>query len=240
MGIEPFLIASTVHTVIGQRLVRRVADNKDTYQSEKGLAAASVAQGALGQSDTRLGGQERGSVSRVLQPPVIVAMLHSAGPVRQALVRMRQIQAGYDKMKEDDRKKFDQSQSILFNCAICQDYYVVTLTKTKDPSVTAADDGLFQTLKFEDLKGKVWLVNEKDEKRELAQFTPPKRAGDPAVFYFKRADENGAVLVTPENKDVKFVFSYDLLDNKNAYSSLIPRSFDFKVSKLILNGKVEF
>jgi type IV pilus assembly protein PilB len=34
MGIEPFLIASTVHTVIGQRLVRRIADTgKTTYQS---------------------------------------------------------------------------------------------------------------------------------------------------------------------------------------------------------------
>lgn len=34
MGIEPFLIASTVHTVIGQRLVRRLADNKEVYQSD--------------------------------------------------------------------------------------------------------------------------------------------------------------------------------------------------------------
>lgn len=34
MGIEPFLIASTVRTVIGQRLVRRVADKgKQSYQS---------------------------------------------------------------------------------------------------------------------------------------------------------------------------------------------------------------
>jgi type IV pilus assembly protein PilB len=34
MGIEPFLIASTVHTVIGQRLVRRIADEgKETYES---------------------------------------------------------------------------------------------------------------------------------------------------------------------------------------------------------------
>ncbi len=34
MGIEPFLIASTVHTVIGQRLVRKIADNgKETYES---------------------------------------------------------------------------------------------------------------------------------------------------------------------------------------------------------------
>ncbi len=33
MDIEPFLIASTVHTVIGQRLARRVASNYETYQS---------------------------------------------------------------------------------------------------------------------------------------------------------------------------------------------------------------
>jgi type IV pilus assembly protein PilB len=33
MGIEPFLIASTVHTVIGQRLVRRIVDEKETYAS---------------------------------------------------------------------------------------------------------------------------------------------------------------------------------------------------------------
>lgn len=33
MGIEPFLIASTVNTIIGQRLVRRVSPKRDTYQS---------------------------------------------------------------------------------------------------------------------------------------------------------------------------------------------------------------
>lgn len=35
MGIEPFLIASTVRTVIGQRLVRRIAKDSETYQSDK-------------------------------------------------------------------------------------------------------------------------------------------------------------------------------------------------------------
>lgn len=35
MEIEPFLIASTVRTVIGQRLVRRIGANAETYQSNK-------------------------------------------------------------------------------------------------------------------------------------------------------------------------------------------------------------
>ncbi len=40
MGIEPFLIASTVHTVIGQRLVRRVALGSETYSSTAAETAA--------------------------------------------------------------------------------------------------------------------------------------------------------------------------------------------------------
>jgi type IV pilus assembly protein PilB len=35
MEVEPFLIASTVHTVIGQRLVRRIGAKKETYQSNE-------------------------------------------------------------------------------------------------------------------------------------------------------------------------------------------------------------
>ena len=35
MGIEPFLIASTLNTVIGQRLVRRVAERREVYKSNE-------------------------------------------------------------------------------------------------------------------------------------------------------------------------------------------------------------
>jgi len=35
MGVEPFLIASTVNTVIGQRLVRRVSEDRETYRSSE-------------------------------------------------------------------------------------------------------------------------------------------------------------------------------------------------------------
>ena len=47
MGIEPFLIASTVHTVIGQRLVRRIGGEKEEYQSDKNEMTA--IQAALGE-----------------------------------------------------------------------------------------------------------------------------------------------------------------------------------------------
>lgn len=40
MGIEPFLIASTVNTIIGQRLVRRISDTKTTYASDEAEATS--------------------------------------------------------------------------------------------------------------------------------------------------------------------------------------------------------
>ncbi len=40
MGVEPFLIASTVHVVIGQRLVRRLGKNTEQYQSSAAETAA--------------------------------------------------------------------------------------------------------------------------------------------------------------------------------------------------------
>ena len=40
MGVEPFLIASTVHTVIGQRLVRRIGKSHESYQSDAVETAA--------------------------------------------------------------------------------------------------------------------------------------------------------------------------------------------------------
>lgn len=40
MGVEPFLIASTVHVVIGQRLVRRIGKNTEQYQSDAVETAA--------------------------------------------------------------------------------------------------------------------------------------------------------------------------------------------------------
>ncbi|HEX7633156.1 MAG TPA: GspE/PulE family protein [Candidatus Saccharimonadales bacterium] len=56
MGVEPFLIASTVRTVIGQRLVRRIGDNKETYQSSEAETAAiqSVLKGILPADDSAM------------------------------------------------------------------------------------------------------------------------------------------------------------------------------------------
>lgn len=246
-------VASLSVTVYGQKFLDKpyqkwsqeealkiISEKPFADQYTGGQNETAKEQQAREQADTRLGGSDRGSAGRSLGKPPVYVRLHSSLPVRQALVRLRQIAAGYDKMSGDDQKKFDGSTATLLSCSICNDYYVVTMIKAKDKSMGAVDNGLFQTMKMEDFKGKVWLVNDKGEKRELEQFTPSKGSGDTAIFFFKRADDKGSVLIMPDSKEFKFVFDRSLLDRHNPDSELLPPSFEFKVAKITIAGKVEF
>jgi hypothetical protein len=191
------------------------------------------------QSDTRLSGSDRGSSARNLQQPPVYIRLHSALPVREGIARLEAIAAGYDKMDEAGKKKLDDATAKFLDCAICKNYYVVTMLKAKNSQMGAVDDGLFQTMTLQDFKGKVYLVNDKGERRELEQFTPAKGAGDTAVFFFKRLDEKGNPFLTAENTGFKFVFDNELRQ-KGEYKGLLPPMFEFKVSKMIIDGKVAF
>ena len=211
----------------------------DQYQSERGLDAAAIQQQRREQSDTRLSGRDRGNLGVTGAPIPITIQLFSALPVRQALVRLQQINLGYDKMNDEEKAKFDASRTAFLDCKICKDYYVVTLTKYKDTSTTVSN-GIFQTLKLSDLKGKIWLENDRGERREMTEFTPPKNETDSAIFFFKRTDDSGTPFFSPSDKLIKLMFSNELRDNKNEYSYLIPRVFEFKVPKMVVDGKLEF
>jgi len=210
------------------------------YQSEEGLAAAQSQQQGRDANDNNRG-IYRGNQGRVDIPPPVTAILFSALPVRQAMVRRQQLGANYDKMSAEDKAKFDESKVKFLECAICKGYYVITLSKWKDTS-TSVSEGIFQTMTLNDMKGKVWLVNDKDQKLELTEFTPPKNAADAAIFFFKRTDEQGAPFFTAADKQVRLVFSNELRTTGiSQYSRLIPKAFEFKVSKMLSpKGELEF
>ncbi|MEP7148477.1 MAG: hypothetical protein ABI857_06295 [Acidobacteriota bacterium] len=210
------------------------------YQSERGLDDQARLQQRREQADTRLSGSDRGNQGRPSVPIPVVMRLHSALPVRQAIVRLQQIGAGYDKMKREEQEKFDASTAKFLECAICRDYYVVTLGKWRDTSTVGISDGIFQTFKYEDLKGKVSLVNDRDERLEIVSFTPPKNSTDSAIFFFKRPVAEAPFFLRSD-KEIRFLFSNDLRDNTSAYSKLIPRVFEFKISKILsADGKIQF
>jgi len=159
--------------------------------------------------------------------------LRSALPVREALVRHKQIEAKYERMSEKDRAAFDARTKGLLDCPACADNYVLSLSSRSDNS--PGWDLVFRSyekMSLALLQENVFLTNEKGERRKLVHFIPPKAAGEEAIFFFPRLDDSGKALIGPENVTLSFHLS-----PQNAGSA---KNFDVAVTKLILNGKVEF
>lgn len=139
-----------------------------TYQSNEASSAASQRLVGREQSQSvNSGGSNPGSVARYLGPSPVAIRLFSAMPVRQALIRIQQIDAGYDKMKEVEKTSFDAGRAKFLECNICKDYYVVTLVKFPDSSGQSVEEGLFQGMTLDELKGNVKLVNDPGDEREF-------------------------------------------------------------------------
>ena len=212
-----------------------------TYQSTAGAAGAAAGQVAReqGQSAGR-GGSDPRSVARDFGPPPIRVRLHSGLPIRQAMVRLQQFDAGYDKMSDADKAAFDASKKGFIDCSICKDYYVVTITKDRDAGRTTVEEGVFQGMTFDELKGQIKLEADNGEFREIVQFNAPKGPNDMTVMYFKRTDAAGKTLIEPGTKSFKLTFSSDFRSPKNRFAYLIPNTLDFKVDKIMMGDKLMF
>lgn len=214
-----------------------------TYQSRESVAASSARQASRDMRDSANSGGNgdfAGSFGRFGSLPPVVARLHSGLPIRRAITRGRQLAAGYDKMDDTKKKEFDASSKGFLECAICQNYYVISLTTVPDSLSQTIAEAIFSGSTLKDLKGDVFLVNDKGEERELVQLTPPKRPSDSAYLFFARKDDKGGVLIKPDTKVFKLVFKNGFFNATNRYAPMVPRSFEFNASKLMVGSELMF
>ncbi|MDT4955226.1 MAG: hypothetical protein QOJ02_3364 [Acidobacteriota bacterium] len=164
---------------------------------------------------------------------VFTLRLRSALPVRQALVRLKQIEARYDQMSEKDRAKFDEKLKGLLECPACADNYVLTLSsKSKESPGADAVYSTFGGAKEADIKRYLVIINDRGERRELVHFVPPRVPGEEAVFFFPRLDDKGAPLLKPETKTLVFNVT-----NGEANNIV---NFRIDISALVAEGAVQF
>lgn len=214
-----------------------------THQATDAQARASMTDLAANSRDSvnRGGnGSNAGSRGRDAGPAPVVIRLHSGLPIRQAINRARQIGNNYDKMSPEQKAEYDKGAKGYLDCAVCHDYYVISITKFTDSTGQGIDEAVFQRSTLEELKGNVWLSNDKGERRELFQFTAPKKAGDSAYFFFPRNDAAGHPLISAEDKSFTLSFGNNFFAGSNPYAAFVPRSAEFSVSKIIVGERVEF
>lgn len=163
----------------------------------------------------------------------VTLRLRSALPVRQALVRLRQIEAKYDSMSASDRAAFDEKIKGLMECPACAQNYVITIS-AKSSNEPGADP-VFEILKGATLpaiKQYIYIANERGERRELIHFVPPKAGGEEAMFFFERLDEEDRPLL--RRGDKKLIFR---MSDKDAGAVT---NFEFDLSELMVNGEIAF
>lgn len=164
---------------------------------------------------------------------VFTLRLRSALPVRQAVVRLKQLETNIEKMDPKDRAAFEGQIKGLLDCPACANNYVITLSsKSKSNPGADAVYATFKGGRLADLQRYIFIANERGDRRQLIHFVAPKTPGDEAIFFFPRLDEKGAPLLTADNKEL-------LINLANNQADSIT-NFKIDVTKLRLNGKVEF
>jgi len=168
--------------------------------------------------------------------------LRSALPIRQALLRQKQLLMNYEKFTAADKERFDRETSEFLECSDCPKYYIVTLGSSRllprsPPNASVVLDIVWplRNVPIDVLKANVYLSNDKGDRRYLVRFITPKTEYSEAMFVFPRLDLQGKPLITQANK--KFYFKIE----ETVFDKSVPlKRFSFDVSRLIQHGEVVF
>lgn len=169
--------------------------------------------------------------------PEIITRLSSSSTVQRAFLRMKQIDMKYDQMTPEQKADFDRRNHVV--CNECKDYYIITIQQPSDPRARENQIGLrFFDVKFEEFSDSFYLLNDKKQRRDLVKYIGPASKNGFITLYFSRLDESGNPLLTGDNKKLTLVSK---LGGANAKAQiLIEETSTFDVSKMIVDGKVDF
>jgi len=169
--------------------------------------------------------------------------LHSALPIRQAIVRRMQLTIPYAKLTDAQRANYDSEVDGLLKCPQCAENYIVTIRSASENPLkltTRGDSHTFDTVEVlkrlpeDELLRHVSLSNDKGERRNAARVTFTR--AHEIVLLFRRVDEHGNPLITPANK--KFVIEFDDYFEKKTGDTL--KKFTFNVKDILRDTEVLF
>jgi hypothetical protein len=178
------------------------------------------------------------SNAQVTNASYVTVRLRSSILIRQALVRLKQIESNYDKMDSTQKAEFDGKTKGTMECPACQENYAISISPPISNRQVRSGISSLINIKFEQLKGKIYLQNDKGERREMVFFSPPLANDGEATLFFPRLDSNGKPFLTKDNKNFSIIFDKK---NSGALANIsIPENTTFDVQKMLIDGNVEF
>ena len=181
---------------------------------------------------TQMEGVERGRESAPRMEYHV--RLLSALPIRQALVRLQQINADYDKMSPAQRQAFDQKAEILLNRQY-HDIVVVLVDYGSNTNMYDMEMARYLQQKTNDtLKGFVFLGGG-DKLAPLLGYAAGTGSARTFQLVFPREHE-GLPLLRPDSKSLQLEFLHPNIRGQGEVRAVVT----FKVKKMLVDGEVVY
>ncbi len=154
----------------------------------------------------------------------------SALPIRQAFVRIRQLQLGYDQLDAARQRKLDQQLHGILDLDVDKWIVVAVAFRSNNPRQQSSVERFFESETMETIKTRAFLSTERFPRVEITAYFPPREPSVGAKFVFPRFID-GTPIVKSDDKEIVFEF-----DTPGSGRELRAR---FIVSDMIVNGDLE-
>ncbi len=154
----------------------------------------------------------------------------SARPIREAFVRIQQLQHNYESFTEEEKRRFDGLTQPNLEMDTSRWVVVTVAFRSNDPNEESSVRRYLQAQTRETLKTRAFLSTQRFPQVEIAAYFPPREEGVGAKFVFPR-ELGGIPLVTGNGDKITF----ELTDVPGANPRL--RS-TFSLKAMVVNGKI--
>src|SRR6058998_1002528 len=146
----------------------------------------------------------------------------SARPVREAYARVQQIQAGYDQLAAQEKRRLDASLASVLTLDSSRWIVVAVSFRSNDSSIELRMKEFFEVETTESMQSKAHLSTARYPQLELAAYFPPRDDAVGAKFVFPRKVD-GQPVVAREDQTVTFDLEVPGFERDLRASFTVPR-----------------
>lgn len=183
--------------------------------------------------EDRFGQSTAGEGRQVEQRITYTAQLRGALPVRQAVVRLAQIQNKYDKLSANDKKIFDQSAEAYLAGDTANHIIVHVEFESNVQFFEQALVQYWHSFSSGVMPAEVWLITASGKRIGAYSWKIPPGGAAEFEFFFPR-EVDGKPVISPEDKKIYFEFPNprvrELSDTR--------ARFEFQIEKMKYKGEL--
>lgn len=164
-----------------------------------------------------------------------VAQIRSALPVRQALVRQRQLEARYDQMNPRQKQAFDRQAQEFLSLESPDAVVIYVSYSTNVVTFYRELARHWQSLPTEQARKEIQLLGPRGKRIYPLTYAVPEGTDGAFEVSFPKIVE-GEPLLTPEDKELRLLLVHPDIGQQGSANIY----FHFDVRKMLINGKVVY